>query len=412
MAIPLLSEVWPHTDDELFPALNLVMIGWLLLVFLPRWRYTPTTTLCLCLVYSAMYAVLVGARLATGPLPEGGGLSSLAEVVALFSDRSIVFAGWTHYIAFDLFVARHIVLDSQVAGISHALVVWLLPLTLMAGPCGLVVYYCVKAAWLVCPSGSHPVLVILYVAVSSLCAMMVSWVLVFPASWRAGDSVHDERLRGIWEDAEAAGVPLPTPLNLVLKYAGHSFVQLTHILPSAMWAAMIPIQLNPKVRSQYRRAHRWAGYGFFGSSLLVLIGFFAITHRKLDYIHSDFPTIPHHEHLSDLGLDWVPYEALAVCMAVWFGATATMALLKARARDFAAHKRWVYRHVASGLWVALQRVYVLAIGSSCRGKPTCMKATFGDGIAIGMTVSVMTAELAIWMAARASSNKKSPKKSE
>ena len=86
-----------------------------------------------------MYAALLLHRfslVAEHPLPEGGGFATLSQVVALFTDRETVFAGWVHYIAFDLFVSRYIVMDAQEKGVPHLLVVACVPLTLLAGPMG------------------------------------------------------------------------------------------------------------------------------------------------------------------------------------------------------------------------------------------------------------------------------------
>ena len=34
-------------------------------------------------------------------------------------------------------------------------------------------------------------------------------------------------------------------------------MKFTHILPAAIWSALIPVQLHPTIRSKYRRAHRY-----------------------------------------------------------------------------------------------------------------------------------------------------------
>jgi hypothetical protein len=149
MPLPFLPDV---EDDVLFDGLHLVMIGYLLLAFAPRWEWTPSIVNGLVFGYSVMYALILGVRLqahfVSNPLPEGGGFDSLKAVVALFSDRAAVFAGWTHYIAFDLFVAGHIVSDAHINGIPHLVIVWLVPVTLMAGPFGLAAYFITKTVWL------------------------------------------------------------------------------------------------------------------------------------------------------------------------------------------------------------------------------------------------------------------------
>ena len=61
--------------------------------------------------------------------------------MALFQSRWMTLAGWTHYLCFDLFVARWIMNDAPDAGY------WLTPilfLTLMFGPIGLLCYLAVR----------------------------------------------------------------------------------------------------------------------------------------------------------------------------------------------------------------------------------------------------------------------------
>jgi hypothetical protein len=49
-------------------------------------------------------------------------------------------AGWTHYIAFDLLAAVWICQDATKRAVPYFLILPCLPLTMMAGPCGLVIY--------------------------------------------------------------------------------------------------------------------------------------------------------------------------------------------------------------------------------------------------------------------------------
>ena len=68
---------------------------------------------------AVVYVVLVAATL---PRSEGG-FSSLAGVSALFDNPWALLAGWTHYLAFDLFIGGWEVRDAQRRGIPHLLVV-------------------------------------------------------------------------------------------------------------------------------------------------------------------------------------------------------------------------------------------------------------------------------------------------
>ena len=76
----------------------------------------------------------------------------------------------------------------------------------------------------------------------------------------------------------------------------------------------------------------------------------------------------------------------------WFLATACLALRAAQRRDFAAHKRWIYRHVGAGIWVAIQRMYLeLVVNETALQQ----KSNFGRGAGIGWLITVTCAELAV-----------------
>ena len=165
-------------------------------------------------------------------------------------------------------MGRWIILDAQQAGVPHLAVVWLLPLTLMAGPCGLAAYVvAVKplSRWVRWAAVRSAILSLLFAAVWFLSLMMAGWVLVFPASFRSGDWLgpHDAELKRVFDAAAAQGSPMPTPLSLLTKYSEHRMVQLTHILPSALWSLAIPLQLNPSIRTNYKSFHRATGMVFF-----------------------------------------------------------------------------------------------------------------------------------------------------
>src|SRR4051812_21348401 len=52
----------------------------------------------------------------------------------------MLLAGWTHYLAFDLFVGRWEVRDAQRRGIPHLLITPALVLTFLLGPAGFLFY--------------------------------------------------------------------------------------------------------------------------------------------------------------------------------------------------------------------------------------------------------------------------------
>lgn len=130
------------TAEQLFSILNMITIAaWLLLVFLPRLRWTATVVpIVMPALLAVIYVVLVAATLGRGE----GGFSSLAGVRALFDNPWALLAGWTHYLAFDLFIGGWEVRDAQQRGIRHLLIVPALVLTFLLGPAGLLLYLTIR----------------------------------------------------------------------------------------------------------------------------------------------------------------------------------------------------------------------------------------------------------------------------
>lgn len=128
---------------------KLAMLGWLGLIaslFIVRVR--PATQLATRLIIPALLAVAYGLLIWTGfGEAEGGGFGSIAEVRALFGSDSALTAGWLHYLAFDLFVGSWIVADGIERRVPALLILPCLPLTLMFGPLGLLLYLLLRLAF-------------------------------------------------------------------------------------------------------------------------------------------------------------------------------------------------------------------------------------------------------------------------
>lgn len=122
----------------------LVLPGWLVLVFLPRWKWGAA------LIAPVIIPVAMGAVYAycavTYLIGAEGGYGSLDEVATLLADPRGLLAGWVHYLAFDLFVGAGEVRDARRRGIHHGFVVPCLVATLMLGPIGLGLYALVRLA--------------------------------------------------------------------------------------------------------------------------------------------------------------------------------------------------------------------------------------------------------------------------
>ena len=128
--------------DAWFSMVNLLaMIAWVGLIALPRWPALLSGVLylgvgLLCLIYAVG---LIGVVSGLIPNPDGGGADffSIAGVRAIFGSDAGVTIGWTHYLAFDLFVGLWIARDGDAKNISRLIQAPILFATLMAGPLGL-----------------------------------------------------------------------------------------------------------------------------------------------------------------------------------------------------------------------------------------------------------------------------------
>ncbi len=129
--------------ETLFAICNtLVLPGWLLLVVMPRWKWTTKviTSVMMPFLFALVYLYLVLVYFGKSE----GGFGSLAGVTELFQNPYILLAGWLHYLAFDLFVGSWEVRDAQRLGMSHWLVIPCLGLTFMFGPIGLGLYFMIR----------------------------------------------------------------------------------------------------------------------------------------------------------------------------------------------------------------------------------------------------------------------------
>ena len=125
-----------------FKAVNLLaMLAWAALILLPRWPALLSGVLylgvgLLCLIYATG---LIGLLSGLIPNPQGGGadFTTIAGVRSIFASDAGVTIGWTHYLAFDLFVGLWIARDGDAKNISRFIQAPVLLATFMAGPLGL-----------------------------------------------------------------------------------------------------------------------------------------------------------------------------------------------------------------------------------------------------------------------------------
>jgi hypothetical protein len=121
---------------------SFVLLGWILLIFLPKWKHTQTIILNgMIVLFALIYAYLLLKDIGSFSVDS---FSTLANVKALFQNDNAVVMGWIHYLAFDLFVGAYIVKKSQQLQISRWLYTLPLPFTFMFGPVGYLLFFLIK----------------------------------------------------------------------------------------------------------------------------------------------------------------------------------------------------------------------------------------------------------------------------
>ena len=135
------------TWDTVFSLTNATaMLGWVILAVVPRKPLALSAVLylgvgLLCLAYFALVAASLGGLLDQGRLPgtpEPDLLDySIAGLRPLFMSDGGIVIGWTHYLAFDLFVGLWIARDADAKRVGRLVQLPFLFVTLMAGPVGL-----------------------------------------------------------------------------------------------------------------------------------------------------------------------------------------------------------------------------------------------------------------------------------
>lgn len=126
----------------------IALVGWIMLAVLPRGPKSMSIVMygcvaMLCLVYTALFVLLSGRLVDPGPIAGASGkvsFSSIAGVRALFASDGGIVMGWTHYLAFDLFVGLWIAKDADNKGFSRWTQLPFLIATLLAGPIGLLAW--------------------------------------------------------------------------------------------------------------------------------------------------------------------------------------------------------------------------------------------------------------------------------
>lgn len=132
------------TPDSVFQYCStLAMLGWIVLIVLsPLWMEFDKIIIGVVIALLALvYCWLIFRSLNPNDFQKFGSLNGVME---LFSNKTLVTAGWVHYLAFDLLTGCWIKKNSIRYNISHWIVIPCLLLSFMLGPAGLLVYLLVR----------------------------------------------------------------------------------------------------------------------------------------------------------------------------------------------------------------------------------------------------------------------------
>ena len=123
---------------------KLVRLGWLLLFFLPYWQWSKTIvwTIVIIVSFAYIYLLVFGKRYDSQQdyVARFKDYYSLKGIMAMFTNARVTAIAWFHFLAFDLLIGLHIVIDAQQLMIPHWLLLPFLVASLMIGPAGLIAY--------------------------------------------------------------------------------------------------------------------------------------------------------------------------------------------------------------------------------------------------------------------------------
>ena len=127
--------------EEVFGLSNLLVAPfWLLMMLLPRWRFTERVLRSPLVVLgpAVLYTVLTTPRLLE--LAPALLRPELPRIAALLGTPEGAAIAWAHFLAFDLFVGRWVYLDERERGVSAWVTSPVLFLTLLVGPLGFLLH--------------------------------------------------------------------------------------------------------------------------------------------------------------------------------------------------------------------------------------------------------------------------------
>jgi Domain of unknown function (DUF4281) len=124
---------------------GLAMIGWIVLIVIsPFWLNSDKMLIGIIVtLFAVVYTWLVVFYFNPDDIKKFG---SLDGVMQLFQNKTLVTAGWVHYLAFDLMTGIWIKKNAQKHNMAHWIIIPCLLFTFMFGPMGLLFYVILRWA--------------------------------------------------------------------------------------------------------------------------------------------------------------------------------------------------------------------------------------------------------------------------
>lgn len=131
------------SPEQLFSFCNtLAMLSWIILMFFTFWKNRGNYLLSVVIIlFALVYSWLI---FSNSTIESFRSFNTLDGVSRLFSNKSLLLAGWIHYLAFDLLTGIYIVTNARKNNISYWLIVPALFFTFMLGPFGLLLYFLLR----------------------------------------------------------------------------------------------------------------------------------------------------------------------------------------------------------------------------------------------------------------------------
>lgn len=131
------------SPEQLFSFCNtLAMLSWIILMFFTFWKNRGNYLLSVVIIlFALVYSWLI---FSNSTIESFRSINTLNGVSRLFSNKSLLLAGWIHYLAFDLLTGIYIVTNARKNNISYWLIVPALFFTFMLGPFGLLLYFLLR----------------------------------------------------------------------------------------------------------------------------------------------------------------------------------------------------------------------------------------------------------------------------